>query len=60
MLQVWQILASDDHDTAWWAHVGGFLAGALLVTVMRRPGVALLDPDPSGVPSRPAPRKNEP
>ncbi|MDI4665939.1 rhomboid family intramembrane serine protease [Xanthobacter autotrophicus] len=59
-LQVWQILASSDHDTAWWAHVGGFLAGAALVTVMRRPGVALLDRDPSGVPSRPEPRKSEP
>lgn len=51
VLQVWQILASEDHETAWWAHVGGFLAGALLVSVMRRPGVALFDRDPSGVPS---------
>ncbi|MFS8036116.1 rhomboid family intramembrane serine protease [Xanthobacter sp. AM11] len=58
-LQVWQILAADDQDTAWWAHIGGFVCGALLVTVMRRPGVALLDRDPSGVPSRPAPGKSE-
>lgn len=58
-LQVWQILAADDQDTAWWAHIGGFVCGAALVTVMRRPGVALLDRDPSGVPSRPAPGKSE-
>jgi membrane associated rhomboid family serine protease len=29
--------------TAWWAHIGGFLAGVLLVTVMKRPGVRLFD-----------------
>jgi membrane associated rhomboid family serine protease len=30
-------------DTAWWAHVGGFLSGAFLVTLMKRPGVPLFD-----------------
>jgi membrane associated rhomboid family serine protease len=30
-----------DDDTAWWAHVGGMLAGAALIVVMRRPGVPL-------------------
>jgi membrane associated rhomboid family serine protease len=29
--------------TAWWAHVGGFFAGALLIVIMRRPGVRLFD-----------------
>jgi membrane associated rhomboid family serine protease len=29
--------------TAWWAHIGGFFAGALLVIIMRRPGVPLFD-----------------
>lgn len=28
---------------AWWAHVGGLAAGALLVLVLRRPGVPLFD-----------------
>ncbi len=28
---------------AWWAHIGGLVAGALLVLVLRRPGVPLLD-----------------
>ncbi len=29
--------------TAWWAHVGGFVAGALLVILLKRPGVRLFD-----------------
>jgi len=29
--------------TAWWAHVGGFFTGALLVTVLKRPGFRLFD-----------------
>lgn len=28
---------------AWWAHIGGLIAGALLVVFMRRPGVPLFD-----------------
>ena len=31
--------AADQVATAWWAHIGGILAGAALVFVMRRPGV---------------------
>jgi membrane associated rhomboid family serine protease len=34
-------LAKD--ATAWWAHIGGFCAGVILVTVMKRPGVKLFD-----------------
>lgn len=30
---------------AWWAHLGGFAAGMALVVVMRRPGVALFQPE---------------
>jgi membrane associated rhomboid family serine protease len=29
--------------TAWWSHVGGFFAGALLITVMKRSDVRLFD-----------------
>ncbi|MFG1477342.1 rhomboid family intramembrane serine protease [Xanthobacter sp. V4C-4] len=58
-VQIWQAVAAGDQDTAWWAHLGGFAAGAALVTVMRRPGVALLDPDPSGVPSVPCERRRD-
>jgi len=28
---------------AWWAHIGGLIAGAVLIVVMRRPGVPLFD-----------------
>ncbi|WP_454915084.1 rhomboid family intramembrane serine protease [Xanthobacter sediminis] len=56
-VQMWQALSPGDPDTAWWAHLGGFAAGAALVTVMRRRGVALLDTDPSGVPSAPGERE---
>jgi membrane associated rhomboid family serine protease len=28
---------------AWWAHIGGLVAGAALILVMRRPGVPLFD-----------------
>lgn len=31
----------DPGPTAWWAHIGGLIAGALLIPVMRRPGVPL-------------------
>ncbi len=39
----------DDPDlavVAWWVHVGGFLAGMLLILVLRAPGVPLLQPAP--------------
>jgi len=29
--------------TAWWAHIGGFVAGAILIVPMRRKGVRLFD-----------------
>lgn len=35
-------------EVAWWAHIGGLLAGAALVTVLRRPGVYLFDSDVTG------------
>ena len=39
--QVWHVLSLDKSDTAWWAHVGGLVAGAVLIVVMRPPGVPL-------------------
>jgi membrane associated rhomboid family serine protease len=43
-----------EDDVAWWAHVGGLAAGAVLVLFMRRPGVVLFDRgfSPSKSPSR--------
>jgi membrane associated rhomboid family serine protease len=37
------MLAGGDPLVAWWAHVGGIVAGVLLVLVMRRPGAPLFD-----------------
>jgi membrane associated rhomboid family serine protease len=42
-LQVAMIAMSDAGPTAWWAHIGGLLAGAVLILVLRRPGVPLFD-----------------
>lgn len=33
----------DGVQVAWWAHIGGFLCGAVLVVFLRRPGVQLFD-----------------
>lgn len=41
--QLWHALASGDETIAWWAHIGGILAGGVLILVLRRPGVELLD-----------------
>jgi membrane associated rhomboid family serine protease len=44
-LQVVNVImdASGNGGTAWWAHIGGLIAGAVLVVFMRRPGVPLFD-----------------
>jgi membrane associated rhomboid family serine protease len=42
-LQVVRIAVADVGPTAWWAHIGGLLAGAVLILFMRRPGVRLYD-----------------
>ncbi|MCB1491496.1 MAG: rhomboid family intramembrane serine protease [Rhodobiaceae bacterium] len=45
VLQVFSVLTDTDGNTAWWAHIGGLMAGAVLVVVLRRPGVTLFDRD---------------
>ena len=48
-LQVYNVYAdgslpgNDDGGTAWWAHIGGFVAGMVLIVPMRRKGVPLFD-----------------
>lgn len=42
-LQVMSVLWQIGGQVAWWAHIGGFVAGALLIVVMRRPNVPLFD-----------------
>ena len=43
LTQIWHVLAAEPGNIAWWAHIGGFAAGAILVTFMRRPGVPLFE-----------------
>jgi rhomboid family protein len=42
-LQVVMIAMPDMGPVAWWAHIGGLIAGAVLIVFMRRPGVPLFD-----------------
>jgi len=37
------VLLPDIGPVAWWAHIGGMAAGAILVLFLRRPGVELFD-----------------
>lgn len=43
LLQFVMLLLPDQGPVAWWAHIGGLVAGAVLVIVMRRRGVPLFD-----------------
>ncbi len=43
LTQVWHVFSLEKSDTAWWAHVGGLAAGALLITIMRPAGVLLVE-----------------
>ena len=41
LLQIWEIVKHAADGVAWWAHIGGLVAGALLILVMRKPGIEL-------------------
>jgi membrane associated rhomboid family serine protease len=41
--QVVMVAMPDLGPIAWWAHIGGLIAGAVLIVFMRRPGVPLFD-----------------
>ena len=43
IMQFVMVLLPQVGPVAWWAHVGGLIAGAVLIIVMRRPGVPLFD-----------------
>lgn len=43
LLQVFHAFASAQEATAWWAHIGGFLAGAALIPLLKRKDVRLLE-----------------
>jgi membrane associated rhomboid family serine protease len=42
-LQLLNLNDSAASDVAWWAHIGGFIAGAILIVPFRRKGVPLFD-----------------
>jgi len=46
-LQVVSALSGAASNVAWWAHVGGFVAGAGLILVFRRPGIPLFAGPPA-------------
>ena len=59
VIQVASAFGGDASDVAWWAHLGGLAAGALLILVIRLPGVPLFAkalPDDHPL-FRPDPRK---
>ena len=43
VLQLLQLAAQPDDDVAYWCHIGGLIAGAMLFPLMRRPGVELFE-----------------
>jgi membrane associated rhomboid family serine protease len=44
--QLLMVLVNQPNQIAWWAHIGGMAAGAVLIVFMRRPGVPLFDRGP--------------
>lgn len=42
-LQLANAVMAENDGTAWWSHVGGMIAGAILVVPLRRAGVPLFD-----------------
>lgn len=47
LVQFWSVLSTDaEEGIAWWAHIGGLAAGALLIVVLRRPGILLFGRQP--------------
>ena len=41
--QLFMVVLGQPDQVAWWAHIGGMVAGAILILFMRRPGVPLFD-----------------
>jgi membrane associated rhomboid family serine protease len=43
LIQIWNVINVHGGETAWWAHIGGLAAGAILTVVLRRPDVTLFE-----------------
>lgn len=50
-MQIFMVMTPQDGPVAWWAHIGGLVAGAVLILFFRRPGVPLFD---RGLATRPS------
>jgi membrane associated rhomboid family serine protease len=48
-VQIYNAIFSEADTVAWGAHLGGLAAGAVLIVIMRQPGVPLFDKTPSKV-----------
>jgi membrane associated rhomboid family serine protease len=44
-----QFIRLDQLGVAWWDHIGGFVSGSLLITVIKRAGLPLFDLTAEGV-----------
>jgi hypothetical protein len=42
-LQIFSIVTGVKSDTAWWAHIGGLIAGAIMIPFFKRDSVPLFD-----------------
>lgn len=47
VMQFVMVMLPQVGPVAWWAHIGGLVAGAVLIVFMRRPGVPLFDQRPT-------------
>jgi membrane associated rhomboid family serine protease len=45
VIQILNIAFSNNKEVAWWTHIGGLVAGAILLVVLRPAGVKLFDCD---------------
>ncbi len=60
LYQIYSLVAYDDSKVSWAAHIGGILAGMILIAVFKRRGVSLLDKNlPAASVSVPVPGKTE-
>lgn len=46
--QLFSVWMQDESNTAWWAHIGGFLAGVALVFIFKRRGQPMFAGAPAG------------
>lgn len=42
-LQIYSVISSSAGNTAWWAHIGGFVAGIVLIPLFKNASVPLFD-----------------